>query len=106
MQVTLLNENPHPCVAIRNIYIESMYLINRFWIGNFALIWCFVSCGLVEVNNNYCYRFVSDKQHYGKSKEYFASRKMQVPFSVPIGNAELRCECSPEHLCKGTVRLK
>ena len=40
---------------------------------------------LVEVNNNYYYRFVFDKQHYGKSKEYFALRKMQVPFSMPIG---------------------
>ena len=28
--MTLLNENPHPCVAFRNLYIESRYLINMF----------------------------------------------------------------------------
>ena len=66
----------------------------------------FVSCGGVEENDNYYYRFVFDKQHYGKSWEYFTVQKMQVPFSMPIGNAELWYECSPEYLCKGTVRLK
>ena len=66
----------------------------------FCLLWG------VEVNNNYYYRFVFDKQYYGKSKEYFALRKMHVTFSVPIGNAEFRCECSSEHKCMGTVRLK
>ena len=29
--MTLLNENPHPCVAFRNLYIESKYLINMFY---------------------------------------------------------------------------
>ena len=28
--MTLLNENPHPCVAFRNLFIESRYLINMF----------------------------------------------------------------------------
>ena len=72
--MTLLNENPHHCVAFRNLYIESRYLINMF-LKFFTLIWCFVSCGLVEVNNNYYYRFVFDKKHYGKSKECFPLRK-------------------------------
>ena len=27
----LLNKNPHPCVAFRNLYIESRYLINKFF---------------------------------------------------------------------------
>ena len=81
--MTLLKENPLPCVAFRNLYIESRCLINTFL--NFALIRCFVFCGGVEVNNNYyCRFFFIIKQHYGKSKEYFALRKMQVPFSVPI----------------------
>ena len=31
---------------------------------------------------------------------------MQVPFSMPIGNAELRYESSPKHLCMGTARSK
>ena len=93
--MTLLNENPHPCVAFRN-YMEFMYLINMFL--KFLTLWG------VKVNNNYYYRFVFDKQHYGKSKEYFDFRKMQVPFSVPIGNEET--QETHEHLCMGTVRLK
>ena len=66
MVLTLLNENPHPCIAFRNLYIEFMYLINmflKFYIDTvFCLLWG------VKVNNNYYYRFVFDKQHYGKSK--------------------------------------
>ena len=36
----------------------------------------------------------------------FAERKKQVTFSIAIENVELMHECSPEHLRKGTVRLK
>ena len=64
----------------------------------------YVPCQGVEVkDNNYYYRFVFDKEHNGKSKEYFAVRKMQVPFNMPIRYAELRYECSPEHFCMGAV---
>ena len=36
-----------------------------------------VSC-LEVTDNYYYYRFAFDKQHYGKSKEYFSLRKMQL----------------------------
>ena len=41
--MTLLNENPHPWVAFRNLYIESWYLIHmflKFCIDTvFSLLW-------------------------------------------------------------------
>ena len=84
--MTLLNENLHPCLAFRNLYIEPRNLINMFLKFCIDMVFCFLMG--VQVNNNYYYRFVFDKQQFGKSKEYFALRKMQVPFSMPIGNAE------------------
>ena len=101
--MTLLNENPHSCVAFRNLYIESRYLINLFL--KFCIYMVVFLLWGVGVNKNYYHRFVFVKQHYGKSKEYFTLRKMQVPFSnsIPIGNAELRWECSPEHLIVATI---
>ena len=38
--MTLLNENPHPCVAFRNLYIESRYLINMFLKFCIDMVFC------------------------------------------------------------------
>ena len=59
--MTLLNENPHPCVAFRNLYIVSMYLIYMFLKFCIDTVFCLLWGG-VEVNNNYYYRFVFVRQ--------------------------------------------
>ena len=41
-----------------------------------------------------------------KRKDYFASRKKKVPFSMAIGNGELMHECFPKHSRMGKARMK
>ena len=43
--MTLLNENPHPCVAFRNLYIESRYLINMFLKFCIDMVFCLLWVG-------------------------------------------------------------
>ena len=74
-----MNKNLHPCLAFRNLHIESRDLINMFLKFNIDLF---------------------------ESKDCFDSGKMQIPFSMPIGNVELMHECSSEHFRTGTVRLQ
>ena len=38
--MTLLNETQHPCVAFRNLYKESMYLINIFFKFCIDMMFC------------------------------------------------------------------
>ena len=54
----------------------------------------------------YYYSFVFDKRSFGKSKDYFASRKKQEPFGMAIGNVELMHACSPENMYLGTAKMK
>ena len=66
----------------------------------------------------YCYRrenrseqvpfssVVFDRRSFDQSKDYFASQKKQVPFSMAIGNAELMHECFPKHSHMETARMK
>ena len=42
--MTLLNENPHPCVAFRNLYIGFRYLINMFLKFCIDTVFCLL-CG-------------------------------------------------------------
>ena len=55
------------------------------------------SCVAVDNGYYYHYSLVFDRQSFGQSKDYFASRKMQVSFSMSIGNVELMHECFHEH---------
>ena len=43
--MTLLNENPHPCVAFRNLYIESRYFINIFLKFRTDMVFCLLWVG-------------------------------------------------------------
>ena len=43
---------------------------------------------------------------FGQIKDYFASCKKQVAFSVAIGNEKLKHECFPKHSRMGISRMK
>ena len=43
--MTLLNENPHPCVAFHNLFIESRYLINMFLKFCIDMVFCLLWVG-------------------------------------------------------------
>ena len=43
--MTLPKENPHPCVAIRNLYMESRYLINMFLKFCIDMVFCLLLGG-------------------------------------------------------------
>ena len=76
------------------------YLINKFWKYCIDIL---VSCWGCGKRQSLLF-FFFDKQHYGKRIcIVFRFDKNATIFSKSIGNAELRCECSPVHLCMETV---
>ena len=80
--MTRLNENPHRCLAFRNLNIESRYLICFLKV----CIDIFVSCG--GGGSKHAFPSIVLRETpiimtsiTGKTKEYFASQKIQEPFN-------------------------
>ena len=90
-------------------YVHSHLAVYR---SHLRLSWVLTSCSLFYYYYfyyfyyYYYYSFVFDRRSFGLLKDYFASRKRQVPFSRPLQNMKLMHECSPKHaLVKyGTAR--
>ena len=47
-----------------------------------------------------------DSNRFFKVFSFITERDEKVPFSMAMKNVKLMYECSPQHLCIGTVRMK